>query len=248
MHTYCLRAVWLGLIVIVALNGTPNAAVAQYQPPRILYVLNPPNTGNEPKSTLGDRRYYVDRGVEMSINKGNILNVYREKRLSPAVPPIRMFIGTMEITDSKPGSSVGKFIPSEAAMAHPMIRYKTAMVSDIVVPRLVIDSGVLFDPGVASLKPGAQEEFDKVARFVELFTPAKLVIEGHTDSDGDAEANQVLSEQRAQSVVDYLVLEFDFISAQMVEARGYGEDQPIVPNNTPENKQLNRRIEALVWE
>jgi outer membrane protein OmpA-like peptidoglycan-associated protein len=34
----------------------------------------------------------------------------------------------------------------------------------------------------------------------------------------------------------------------MVEARGYGEDQPLVPNNTPENKQLNRRIEALIWE
>lgn len=211
-------------------------------------MLNPPNTGNETDGTLDDRRYYIDRGVEMSINKGAILNVYREKKLSPVVPPIRMFIGTMEITDAKPGSSVGLFQPSEAAMAHPIIRYKTAMISDIVVPRLVIDSGVLFDAADASLKPGAAEEFAKVARFVELFTPSKLVIEGHTDADGEAEANQVLSERRAQSVVDYLVNNYEFISPAMVEARGYGEDQPIVANDTPENKQLNRRIEALVWE
>ena len=247
MNRYFLRASGLGLVIAMSL-GWVDPVAAQFQPPRILYVLNPPDTGVGPKGTLDDRRYYIDRGVEMSINKGNILNVYREKRLSPLVPPIRMFIGTMEITDSKPGSSVGKFIPSQAAMAHPMIRYKTAMVSDIVVPRLVIDSGVLFDPGEAALKTGATEEFDKVANFIELFTHSKLIIEGHTDSDGEAEANQVLSEQRAQRVVDYLIVEFDFISAGMVEARGYGEDQPLVPNDTPENKQLNRRIEALIWE
>jgi len=106
----------------------------------------------------------------------------------------------------------------------------------------------LFDPGDATLKPDAAEEFAKVARFVEMFTPSKLVIEGHTDSDGDAEANQVLSELRARSVVEYMILEFDFINAEMIEGRGYGEDQPLVPNDSPENKQLNRRIEALVWD
>ena len=247
MYRYFLLASCLGFVIAMSL-GWAEPVESRFELPRILYVLNPPDTGVRPKGTLGDRRYYIDRGVELSINKGNILNVYREKRLSPLVPPIRMFIGTMDITDAKPGSSVGKFIPSEAAMAHPMIRYKTAMVSDLVVPRLVIDSGVLFDPGDAALKEGVTAEFDKVARFIELFTPSKLIIEGHTDSDGEAEANQVLSEVRANRVVDYLIAEFDFISAGMVEARGYGEDQPLVPNNTPENKQLNRRIEMLIWE
>lgn len=247
MYRYFLRASCLGFVIAMSLSWA-EPVVAQFEPPRILYVLNPPDTGVGPKGTLGDRRYYVDRGVEMSINKGNILNVYREKRLSPLVPPIRMFIGTMEITDAKSGSSLGKFIPSEAAIAHPMIRHKIAMVSDLIVPRLVIDSGVLFDPGDAALKDGSKAEFDKVARFIKIFTPSKLVIEGHTDSDGEAEANQVLSEVRAKRVVDYLIAEFDFINAGMMESRGYGEDQPLVPNDTPENKQLNRRIEALIWE
>ena len=242
------RGSGLALLLVLLLYGFPQPGVAQFKPPRILYVLNPPSTGNEPKGTLSDRRYYVDAGVEMSINKGNVLNVYREKRLNPSVPPIRMLIGTMEITDANPGSSVGRFLPNEVAMAHPIIRYKTAMVSDLVVPRLVIDSGVLFDPGDAALKADAAQEFAKVARFVEMFTPSKLVIEGHTDSDGDAEANQVLSEKRARSVVEYMIVEFDFINAEMIESRGYGEDRPLVPNDSPENKQLNRRIEALVWD
>jgi outer membrane protein OmpA-like peptidoglycan-associated protein len=49
-------------------------------------------------------------------------------------------------------------------------------------------------------------------------------------------------------VKDYLVVEYDFITEQMIEAKGYGEKQPLESNNTPENKQLNRHIEVLVWE
>jgi len=67
------------------------------------------------------------------------------------------------------------------------------MKSDIVVPRLVIDNSVLFDPGDRSLKIGAAKEFDKVAEFVQMFSPAKLIIEGHTDGDGEAEENLILS-------------------------------------------------------
>jgi outer membrane protein OmpA-like peptidoglycan-associated protein len=60
--------------------------------------------------------------------------------------------------------------------------------------------------------------------------------------------NMRLSEQRSQQITKYLVDEYDFITPSMVEAKGYGEAQPIVPNNTPENKTLNRRIEVIVWE
>ena len=53
---------------------------------------------------------------------------------------------------------------------------------------------------------------------------------------------------RAEAVRQYLIDEYDFISPAMVEARGYGEVRPTVPNNSPENKTLNRRIEVIVWE
>jgi len=75
-----------------------------------------------------------------------------------------------------------------------------------------------------------------------------LIIEGHTDSDGDAEGNLALSLARAENVKDYMVQNYDFITNQMIEAKGYGEEQPVVANDTAENKQLNRRIEVLIWE
>ena len=98
------------------------------------------------------------------------------------------------------------------------------------------------------MKGGAAEEFAKVADFVRMFSPSKLVIDGHTDSDGDSEANLNLLLLRAQNVKNWLVNEFEFITPQMIDARGFGEEQPIVNNDTPENKQLNRRIEVLVWK
>jgi outer membrane protein OmpA-like peptidoglycan-associated protein len=133
-------------------------------------------------------------------------------------------------------------------MSQSVIKYKTAVKGDIVVPRLILDAGVLFDPGSVELKPEATQEFGKVADFIRLFSPAKVTIEGHTDSDGEQSANMRLSEQRALQITRYLVDQYTFITPAMVEAKGYGEAQPIVPNSTPDNKTLNRRIEVIVWE
>ncbi len=98
------------------------------------------------------------------------------------------------------------------------------------------------------MKGGAAEEFAEVVNFVRRFSPSKLVIDGHTDSDGDSDASLNLSLLCVQNIKNWLVNEFEFIAAQMVDARGFGEEQPVINNDTPENKQLNRRIEVLVWK
>ena len=87
-----------------------------------------------------------------------------------------------------------------------------------------------------------------MAEFVRAFNPSKLIVEGHTDSDGDEEQNQKLSEERAGVIKTYLINNYDEITPDMVQAQGYGETRPIVTNDTPENKALNRRIEIVVWE
>ena len=61
-------------------------------------------------------------------------------------------------------------------------------------------------------------------------------------------SNQLLSETRAKTVKQFLVAKYDFIPPTMVESLGYGAQRPIAPNDTPENKQLNRRIEVIVWD
>lgn len=239
-----LRRVAAALVLAAALP-----AMAQFTPPRIVFKINTTDDGATGDSLLGLVRYYVNRGLETNINKGDVLNVYREKRLSRTQPrPLRLFIGTMVITNSQPGGSIGAFRPSEAALSHPLLRHRIAMKGDIVVPRLVIDSGVLFDAGQASLKPAAAQEFQKVADFVAMFSPSKLILEGHTDSDGDEDSNLALSLQRAEVVRQFLIDSYNTITPAMIEARGYGEERPVVNNDTPENKTLNRRIEVLVWE
>ena len=232
--------------------ATAIAVQAEFDPPRVIHILRVNDTGGLPDSLLKKTSYYINKGVETNINRGDVLNVYREKRLAPEVPrPLRIFIGTMTITDSQPGSSVGRFTPNESIEGQPLIRYKSPVKYDIVIPRLIIDSEVLFEPGAAALKKGAEAEFEKVGDFVKNFSPSKLIIEGHTDSDGDLAYNQRLSEERAKNVRGFLVnnprLE-GFITENMIDAVGYGEERPIVPNDSPENKKLNRRIEVIIWE
>lgn len=177
-----------------------------------------------------------------------MLNVYREMRAGRNSPTMRLFIGTMLIVGSQHESSMGHFSANESAIANPLIRHHKAMKRDIVVPILMIDSRMLFDPGEMSLRKNAAQEFSKIAAFVKNYSPSKLIIEGHTDSDGETSFNQNLSEIRAEAVRQYLIRTYDFITAAMIESRGYGEGRPVVPNDSPENKTLNRRIEVIVWE
>lgn len=226
-----------------------GVAVAQFNPPRIFQVIHPSDVGNLSDSLLDKRLYYIDQGLEGNINEGDMLNVYRDLKVgATAGRPVRLFIGTMVIVDAQSGLSVGRFVPNIAVLSQPQVRYKTALKGDIVMPRLAISTSALFDQGKSDLKPGAGEEFKKVGDFVQNLSPSKIVIEGHTDSDGDEKENFRLSEQRAQVVRQYLINTYKFITPGMIEAKGFGEERPMVNNDTPDNKTLNRRIEVIIWE
>ncbi len=72
----------------------------------------------------------------------------------------------------------------------------------------------------------------------------KLRIEGHTDSSGSSQGNLALSQKRAESVRDYLLLQG--IDPLRVEAQGFGEEQPLAPNNTRRGRGENRRVEFII--
>jgi outer membrane protein OmpA-like peptidoglycan-associated protein len=69
---------------------------------------------------------------------------------------------------------------------------------------------------------------------------------GHTDSDGEAEANRLLSEARALNVVEALIAHG--VPRERVEAIGKGESQPRASNSTPQGKAMNRRTEFVLVE
>jgi outer membrane protein OmpA-like peptidoglycan-associated protein len=105
-------------------------------------------------------------------------------------------------------------------------------------------SDVLFDTGSFTLKPGAREKLAKISGILLAYPGLKVQVEGHTDSVGTEEYNQRLSEQRAQSVREYLVNQQ--VSAEAVTAFGFGESKPVAGNDTPEGRQQNRRVELVV--
>lgn len=103
---------------------------------------------------------------------------------------------------------------------------------------------ILFDTGKATLREESIRVLDTlVAASLECLT-AHVAVEGHTDSEGEPEANQILSEERARSVVDHLVA--GGIAADRLTWAGYGETRPIADNATAEGRRLNRRIEFRV--
>jgi outer membrane protein OmpA-like peptidoglycan-associated protein len=105
-------------------------------------------------------------------------------------------------------------------------------------------SDVLFDTGSFTLKPGAREKLAKISGILLAHSGLTLQIEGHTDSVGGDEFNQQLSERRADSVRDFLAEQG--VPGSSITARGFGKTQPVAPNDTPEGRQRNRRVELVV--
>lgn len=103
------------------------------------------------------------------------------------------------------------------------------------------DSTVLFDFDSSDLRSEARAELDRAADILAPRDDIILIeVAGHTDSIGTEEYNQGLSERRAQAVADYLVQ--NGVARDRLRVAGFGETRPRAPNDTPENRQLNRRV------
>ncbi len=103
---------------------------------------------------------------------------------------------------------------------------------------------IFFDVAKFNLKNESRAELDKLYELMKQNEAVKIEIGGHTDSDGDQKLNQELSEKRAKSVVNYLVLKG--IDISRLTYAGYGASKPRAENNTEENKALNRRTEVKI--
>ena len=106
------------------------------------------------------------------------------------------------------------------------------------------DSGIVFAFGSAELDPAARALLDRVASVLVDCPEQRVEIGGHTDSAGDADVNQKVSEARALAVVRYLIQ--TGIAEARLTAVGYGEARPVADNSTPEGRRRNRRIEFRV--
>lgn len=105
-------------------------------------------------------------------------------------------------------------------------------------------SGISFKAGSAELVPSSLSTLDRTIEGLKRNAKAKVEIEGHTSSEGGEEFNRKLSEDRANSVRDYMIRKG--ISKDRVTAVGYGYSRPKASNDTEEGRRQNRRIEIRV--
>jgi outer membrane protein OmpA-like peptidoglycan-associated protein len=98
---------------------------------------------------------------------------------------------------------------------------------------------IFFDTGKSTLRDESKAELQNLIDLLNEIPSLKIEISGHTDNVGSKSSNQTLSENRAKSVVDYLVEKG--ISPDRLTYKGYGQEKPIADNATAEGRQQNRR-------
>ncbi len=110
---------------------------------------------------------------------------------------------------------------------------------------LVVTLGdVLFATGQSNLTGAAGPNLNKLAAFLDEYRDRTVLIEGHTDSVGSSDSNQLLSQRRAESVRTYLVGQG--VAANRLTTSGLGQGSPVANNDTATGRQQNRRVEVII--
>ena len=185
---------------------------------------------------------YVSTDIEM-VNNGDGSGTYTDKSKNLVIENDGKgkakitFNGQTTEVDAKPLEKPGKLAKLEMVPPVPSIEANSLLIT--------LDSEVLFDVNKYDVRvhPEAEEVLKNLAIVLKEMDVKNFEIDGHTDSDGSDEYNQVLSEKRANSVKNFLVSQG--VTAE-ITTKGYGESRPVASNDTAEGKQKNRRVEIII--
>ncbi len=114
----------------------------------------------------------------------------------------------------------------------------------IVLGEVLVLSKIHFKSGVDELEPSSEPELISLVNFLTEYPNIIAEISGHTDNLGSADLNLLLSQKRAEAIINYLVIRD--IDKKRLVARGFGETKPLVPNDSDENRAKNRRVEFKI--
>jgi outer membrane protein OmpA-like peptidoglycan-associated protein len=105
-------------------------------------------------------------------------------------------------------------------------------------------SDVLFDTGKYTLKPNTQVSLARIAGIFQSYPGLKIQVEGYTDSTGSVDRNQALSQNRANTTMNFLISQG--VAPANISGQGYGESDPVADNATAAGRAQNRRVELVV--
>ena len=128
-------------------------------------------------------------------------------------------------------------------MIPPVFQFDIEILPISVGANLILNN-ISFSTNSSQLLPGSLFELDRVSEFMLLNPTISVEISAHTDDVGAVDFNIQLSRKRAISVEDYLIKKN--INKSRMQSVGYGETKPLVPNDSEDNRAINRRVELKI--
>nr|WP_310786728.1 OmpA family protein [Fusobacterium nucleatum] len=196
---------------------------------------------NDTTITIGENNSTYTKGNITIENNGDGSGTYNDKDKELLIENdgkgkaiITLKGKTIEV-EAKPLEKPEKFPKLKMVPPVPSIEANSLLIT--------LDSGILFDVDKYDVRPEAEEVLKNLVIVLKEADIKAFEIDGHTDSDASDEHNQVLSENRANAVKNFLASQD--ITAE-ITIKGYGESRPIASNDTPEGKQKNRRVEIVI--
>jgi outer membrane protein OmpA-like peptidoglycan-associated protein/tetratricopeptide (TPR) repeat protein len=203
----------------------------------------------------------------LTVLKGRILDDFTDKPVEAEIEIVDN-VKNEVISSFKSNSSTGKFLISLPSginygiavkaedylfhsenfnlpeMADYQLVEKDIRLKNVCIGCKIVLNNIFFDTGKSNLRPESTNELTRLLKLMNDIPKLRIEISGHTDNVGSKKSNEQLSERRAKAVVDYLISKG--VSASRLEYKGYGDTQPVSPNDTPQGRQQNRRTEFKV--
>lgn len=237
-------------------NLSGRAPVALREAESAVRIAEEP-VGND--AALGAHRVLMaDRQVEIA--KAQAATRYAEDqraRLSEERASARLDARTREADQARDAGDAARVLAASAAAdaasaaadaareTEELQRQIDALEARETERGLVLTLGdVLFETARYELKPGSVGNLSKLVAFLNQYPDRSVVIEGHTDSVGSDESNQILSQHRADAVKYWLMQQG--IASQRLMASGKGNHQPVADNGSATGRQMNRRVDIII--
>lgn len=169
-----------------------------------------------------------------------------DERLTKAENQLGNLGGRMRVVEVKVGDFDGKLATIDARAQQAL----DTMANSKLERQVVVESGATFKPNSAALPASARKDIDAVLaelkRSPNGAESVTFLIAGHTDNAGSDDYNYALGQKRANAVANYLVSEKSIDRARVMPV-SYGESNPRVDNTTVKGREMNRRVEIMVY-
>lgn len=205
--------------------------------------------GNDKEKTVEGDYHYWDVGTREGVSEIQVFRNF-ETALKKAgftldfeeVPAtITAHKGTTWFGLDNKGTYYYQTIVTEKPMEQEVTADASSLSDELNKSGHVAVYGIQFDTGKATIQPASATVLGEIVKLLQQNADLKLRVEGHTDNQGNAAANQTLSEKRAQAVVSWLT--GNGIAASRLTAKGLGAAKPVADNATEDGRAKNRRVE-----